>query len=174
MRKTQPTTKRAKFLRQPMSNCYNSYMVNNNNMKLTLRSTFFGKWCPIKHINDKIIPGGSVEPPRPALRRTTLWSWKFICSCLLYTPVIWIRIHFGSFCSTYKRCYALNLMMPLTWIRTGSTSLVYSSDLILVWALKRPDKFQLLAEQWTSFLVKNSVFKGFWSLKCNNHQLYHS
>ena len=31
MRGTQPTTKRPKFLQQPTSNCYNGYMINNNN-----------------------------------------------------------------------------------------------------------------------------------------------
>ena len=31
VRRTQPSTKRLKFLQQPMSNCYNGYMVNNNN-----------------------------------------------------------------------------------------------------------------------------------------------
>ena len=31
--RTQPTTKRPKFLQQPMSNCYNGYMVNNNNAR---------------------------------------------------------------------------------------------------------------------------------------------
>ena len=32
VRRTQPSTKkRPKFLQQPMSNCYNGYMVNNNN-----------------------------------------------------------------------------------------------------------------------------------------------
>ena len=32
MRRTQPSTKRPKFLQQPMSICYNGYMVNNNNI----------------------------------------------------------------------------------------------------------------------------------------------
>ena len=32
VRRTQPITKRPKFLQQPMSNCYNGYMVNNNNI----------------------------------------------------------------------------------------------------------------------------------------------
>ena len=35
VRKTQPITKRPKFLQQPMSNCYNGYMVNNINNKYT-------------------------------------------------------------------------------------------------------------------------------------------
>ena len=32
VRRTQPSTKRPKFLQQPMSICYNGYMVNNNNL----------------------------------------------------------------------------------------------------------------------------------------------
>ena len=31
MRGKKPITKMPKFLQQPMSNCYNGYMVNNNN-----------------------------------------------------------------------------------------------------------------------------------------------
>ena len=33
VRRTQPITKRPKKFQQPMSNCYNGYMVNNNNIK---------------------------------------------------------------------------------------------------------------------------------------------
>ena len=35
VRRAQPITKRPKFLQQPMSNYYNSYMVNNNNTKVS-------------------------------------------------------------------------------------------------------------------------------------------
>ena len=34
LRRTQPITKRPKFLQQPMFNYYNGYMVNNNNITL--------------------------------------------------------------------------------------------------------------------------------------------
>ena len=33
LHRTQPSTKRPKFLQQPMSNCYNGYIINNNNNK---------------------------------------------------------------------------------------------------------------------------------------------
>ena len=43
VRRTQPSTKRPKFLQQPMSNCYNGYMVNNNNSPASLN--FMGGIC---------------------------------------------------------------------------------------------------------------------------------
>ena len=35
MRRTQPITK---FIQQPMSNCYNDYMINNNNKELSIEN----------------------------------------------------------------------------------------------------------------------------------------
>ena len=47
MRRTQSLTKRPKFLQQLMSNCYNGYMVNNNNNVLEFSPDVSGIWTEL-------------------------------------------------------------------------------------------------------------------------------
>ena len=59
MFRTQPITKRSKFLQQPMSNCYIGYMVNNNNISATdLDPYLIVKWLVSVNLLD---PANSVD-----------------------------------------------------------------------------------------------------------------
>ena len=74
MRRTQPSTKRPKFLQQPMSTCYNGYMVNNIN---NYRRSHGPRKCGFSTAGRRSGSGSSCV--RPRLRPSSnwqRWAWR--------------------------------------------------------------------------------------------------
>ena len=91
MRRTQPSSKRPKFLQQPMSNCYNGYMVNNNN-KRTILSLFHLRKYFIFHFCIKINNTAPHKEERNNKYYLLVSGLYFNCKCFEITVVFSYKI----------------------------------------------------------------------------------